>query len=61
MLSNIFASQRGASDSVTDFSMLSTPTGAQNVSIQGFCGLYNKLKMGWYFQPSVVSFYEINR
>ena len=33
-----FACQRGASNSVTDSSVLSNPVDAQNVSCQGFCG-----------------------
>ena len=32
------ASQREASDSVTDFSVLSNPDDAQNVSCLGLCG-----------------------
>ena len=35
---HIHASQRGASDSVTDFSVLSNPSDAQNVSCLGLCG-----------------------
>ena len=30
--------QRGASDNITDFSMLSNPAGAQNISCLGLCG-----------------------
>ena len=33
-----FASQRGASDSITDISMLSNSAGAQNISCLGLCG-----------------------
>ena len=32
------ASQRGASDSVTNYSVLPNPAGAQNVSCLGLCG-----------------------
>ena len=31
-------SQRGASNSVSDFSVLSNPTGTQKVSYMGLCG-----------------------
>ena len=34
----IFASQRGASDSIACFSALSNPADAQNVSCLGLCG-----------------------
>ena len=34
----LYASRRGASDSVTDSSVLSNPTDAQNVSCLGLCG-----------------------
>ena len=33
-----FASRRGASESVTDSSVLSNPADAQNVSCLGLCG-----------------------
>ena len=33
--------KRGASDSLTDSSMLSNPAGAQNVSCLGLCGRDN--------------------
>ena len=36
----IMSSQRGASDSVTDFSVLSNLSDAQNVSCLGLCGRY---------------------
>ena len=35
---DIFASRRGASDNVTDFSVLSNPADAQNVSCLGLFG-----------------------
>ena len=37
-LINQSVSQRGASDSVTDISVLSNPADAQNVSCLGHCG-----------------------
>ena len=39
-----FASQRGASGSITDISMLSNPAGAQNISYLGLCGRDTCLK-----------------
>ena len=54
------ASQRGASDIITNFSMISNPAGAQNFSCLGLSGGDNCLKitmlnMGWVF-----SIYETN-
>ena len=62
---DFFASQRGASDSITDFSVLSNPVDAHNVSSLGLCGgifaWKALLNMAGYFQPSVVSIYIINK
>ena len=47
------ASWRGASDSITDSSVLSNPADAQNVSCLGLCGRdicpKAMLNMGWVF------------
>ena len=54
----LYSSRLGASNSVSDFSVLSIPTDAQNVSCLGLS--VRNIWVG-YFQPSVVSIYAMNK